>query len=368
MLHYGGYKQYGPAMCFQEGELPRSMQPVAVDLFCGAGGLSFGLKNEGIKIVAGIDIDPDCRHPFESNVRADFHKLDITTTSSAFVSSLFEENDVKILAGCAPCQPFSTYAYKRSEKDERWQLLRKFGSIIKDVKPEIVTVENVPRLLNHDVFGEFMGTLRDVGYSNPFVAVVNCFEYGVPQLRKRLVVLASRLGAIKLVDPVRSDSRLPSVRQFIYGMENIEAGSESASDPLHKASGLSSKNLDRIRHSRPGGTWRDWPEELQADCHTKQSGQTYSSVYGRMLWNEPGPTLTTQFNGFGNGRFGHPEQDRAISLREGALLQTFPKDYSFVPEGSPIMVSRVARMIGNAVPVKLGEAIGLSILNHLKGI
>ena len=343
-----------------------NVQPVAVDLFCGAGGLSFGMKNKGIKIVAGIDIDPDCRHPFEYNVRADFHELDISTTTSAFVNSLFTENNVKILAGCAPCQPFSTYAYKRSPRDQRWQLLGNFGSIVRDVKPEIVTMENVPRLLNHEVFEEFMDTLRGAGYNKPFVAIVNSFEYGVPQLRKRLVVLASRLGPITLVNPARSNSQHPTVRDFIYGMEEIEAGSQSDSDPLHKASGLSSKNLDRIRHSRPGGTWRDWPDELQAYCHTKHTGQTYSSVYGRMPWDQPAPTLTTQFNGFGNGRFGHPAQDRAISLREGALLQTFPREYSFVPEGSPIMISRVAKMIGNAVPVKLGEAIGFSIMNHIE--
>lgn len=134
---------------------------------------------------------------------------------------------------------------------------------------------------------------------------------------------------------------------------------------LHAASKLSDLNLERIRASRPGGTWRDWPEHLVADCHRRETGRTYPGVYGRMEWDEPAPTLTTQFYGFGNGRFGHPEQDRAISLREGAILQGFPKSYSFLPDGAPVHFKTLGRMIGNAVPVTLGEVIGRSIAAHL---
>ena len=123
--------------------------------------------------------------------------------------------------------------------------------------------------------------------------------------------------------------------------------------------------MQRIKASRPGGSWRDWDEDLVADCHKKGSGKTYPSVYGRMSWDELAPTMTTQFYGFGNGRFGHPEQNRALSLREGAILQSFPRSYKFARKGEQIFRKTVGRLIGNAVPVKLGEAIGKSILRHI---
>ena len=340
-------------------------KPVAVDLFCGAGGLSYGMKRSGIDIAAGVDADPACRHPFSANVEAAFHERDIDTVTPDFVSSLFPDHGVRILAGCAPCQPYSPYAHKNSAKDQRWRLLAKFGELVRELEPDIVTMENVPHIQNHDVFGEFLQTLRDSGYAEPFRAVIHCAHYGVPQSRKRLVVLASRFGEIGMIKPSHKETNFRTVRRAIGGLKPIDAGSAHPRDQLHKASGLSPKNLSRIRSSQPGGTWRDWEEDLRADCHTRKSGETFGSVYGRMEWDSLAPTLTTQFNGFGNGRFGHPDQDRAISLREGAILQTFPRYYSFVAPGSPIQMTQIAKLIGNAVPVKLGEAIGKSIVDHL---
>ena len=343
-------------------------RPAAVDLFCGAGGLSYGMKHSGIEIVAGVDADPACQHPFSHNVETDFHARDIGTVTPEFVGSLFPENRVRILAGCAPCQPYSTYTNKRTGKDRDWRLLQKFGELVSELKPDIVTMENVPQLQHYSVFDKFIQTLRNSGYGEPFYEVVHCASYGVPQSRKRLVVLASRLGEIGMIGPTHEREDFLTVRKAIGEgkLGRIEAGSTDGADHLHKASRLSPKNLSRIRNSRPGGTWMDWDEGLRATCHSKESGQTYSSVYGRMGWDRLAPTLTTQFNGFGNGRFGHPEQDRAISLREGAILQTFPRDYSFVPEGTPVSLTQIARMIGNAVPVMLGKAIGKSIMDHLE--
>jgi len=152
----------------------------------------------------------------------------------------------------------------------------------------------------------------------------------------------------------------------IGNIETIKAGSSSKEDRLHKSAALSKINLKRIRESVPGGSWRDWDEELRTACHRKESGSTYSSVYARMKWNKPSPTITTQFFSFGTGRFGHPEQDRALSIREGAILQTFPKKYKFMLTSSPVELKRLGRYIGNAVPVRLGEIIGRTIVKHLK--
>ena len=339
-------------------------RPATVDLFCGAGGLSYGMQEAGMNIVAGIDVDPACRHPFETNVKAPFHERDITEVSADFVASLFPETGLRVLAGCAPCQPFSTYTQGQNTDNGQWSLLDKFGKLTTELQPDVVTMENVPRLTARPVFEKFLSVLRECGYRYTH-RIVRCSAYGVPQTRSRLVLLASRLGNIDLVAPTHSAGTVVTVRDTIGHLESIAAGGTGAADPLHKASGLSGTNLRRIRAAKAGGTWRDWEKSLRAPCHNRPSGRTYTGVYGRMEWDRPGPTITTQFHGFGNGRFGHPAQDRAISLREGALLQTFPADYSFVPKGETVHIAPVARLIGNAVPVKLGEAIGKSILDHL---
>jgi len=157
-----------------------------------------------------------------------------------------------------------------------------------------------------------------------------------------------------------------SIKEAIGGLPSLEAGEKDSQDNLHVCSKLSKINLVRIQHSKPGGTWRDWPEELLPDCYKKKSGQTYSSVYGRMCWDNLSPTITTQFYKYGTGRFGHPDQNRAISLREGALIQSFPNDYLFIEKQNEINFTRIGRHIGNAVPPKLGKYIGECILKHLE--
>jgi len=334
-----------------------------IDLFCGAGGLTHGLTSEGISVVAGIDVDPACRHPFESNNGARFIKEDVSQSKPAKLQTLFGHADIRILAGCAPCQPFSTYTQRYDTgRNPRWALLYDFARLAKGVRPDIVTMENVPTIKKHEVYGDFVAALRKLGYK-VWYDVVDCSSYGLPQRRRRMVLLASRLGPIELIESTHA--RPMTVREAIGQLPAIAAGGSLTRDPLHAASKLSNLNLERIRASRPGGTWREWPKRLIAECHQHDTGRTYPSVYGRMVWDKPAPTLTTQFYGFGNGRFGHPEQDRAISLREGAILQGFPKAYSFVPDDGLIQFNVLGRMIGNAVPVTLGKVIGHSILQHL---
>ena len=337
-------------------------RPCAVDLFCGAGGLSYGLKSAGIDVAAGIDSDPACKHPFESNVKARFVEMDAKDLTPEFVESLFAPGSPRILAGCAPCQPFSCYNPSGRGGNKR-DLLSRFGDLAERVLPDVVAMENVPGLAKYPVFEKFVGALRRAGYGYDY-RTVNCAKYGIPQTRRRLVLLASRRGPIRLQGGKRG--RRATVWDAIRHTEPIRAGESSGTDRLHKASALSAKNLERIRKSRPGGSWRDWDEGLRTPCHRRDAGKTFGSIYGRMEWHKPGPTITTQFYGFGTGRFGHPEQHRAISLREGALLQTFPKNYSFVADYERVSIHPVARLIGNAVPVELGRAIGRSIVRHLE--
>ncbi len=343
----------------------RSKQKIyAVDLFCGAGGLTNGLERAGIDVRLGVDVDPACEYPYATNNTAKFLRKSIEELDWRDVEKVFPKNGIRLLAGCAPCQTFSTYNQKATPDDRRWWLLLHMSRIIQQLSPELITVENVPRLQGQSVFEEFLGSLHDAGY-RLFHKVVNCEEYGVPQHRLRLVVLASQLSSIRLISPTEFGADRATVRESIANLPPLMAGEMNLADPLHQSSTLSITNMKRIGASRPGGTWRDWKETLVADCHKKETGKTYPSVYGRMCWDEPAPTITTQFFGFGNGRFGHPEQDRAISLREGAIIQTFPRDYEFTPPGQPIYKKTVGRLIGNAVPTTLGEVIGLSILEHV---
>jgi DNA (cytosine-5)-methyltransferase 1 len=340
---------------------------VAVDLFCGAGGLTKGLRDAGIDVRLGIDIDPACEYPYRANNRARFHQKSVENVTAKDVEKVFKLGAIRLLAGCAPCQPFSMYNQKADSTDKRWWLLHEFSRLVKELLPDLVTMENVPRIKYQSVFKDFVKDLEDAEYKVD-VQIVNCAEFGIPQHRRRLVLLASRIGKIELLTSDEFDAKSMTVNQAIGELPPLRAGEMCQNDQLHRCSALSSKNLQRIKTSIPGGTWRDWDDKLVADCHKKKTGYTYPSVYGRMSWNEPSPTITTQFYGFGNGRFGHPEQDRAISLREGAILQSFPADYKFVPDGQPIHTRTIGRLVGNAVPVKLGELIGKSIFKHVSDI
>lgn len=339
------------------------MKVSCVDLFCGAGGLTHGFVQEGIPVAAGIDMDPACRFPYEANNNSQFIQRDISTVTESELSTIFGDADIKILAGCAPCQPFSTYAQRYSlEGDGKWGLLYQFARLAEATNPDVITMENVPTVARHAVFHDFVDTLKRLGY-HVWYEVVDSSQYGVPQTRRRMVLLASKHGDIRMIKPTRTKPK--TVRQAISRLRALSAGEAAPRDKLHVTSTLNAKNLQRIRVSKPGGTWRDWPKHLVADCHRAATGRTYPGVYGRMEWDKPAPTMTTQCFGFGNGRFGHPDQDRAISLREAAILQSFPRDYAFIPKDGKINFKVLGRLIGNAVPVALGRAIAQSINLHL---
>ncbi|WP_455448595.1 DNA cytosine methyltransferase [Natrinema thermotolerans] len=347
--------------------------PSVNDLFCGLGGLTYGLEEAGLSVNVGIDWEDECRYPYEENTNSKFVKKDIRELTADELNEYYGEDDTKILVGCAPCQPFSDLNNTNNgnkAEHEKWGMLYAFAELIEQVSPAIVSMENVPGVEGTDPYEEFKTTLERNGYY-VFDKPIYAPKYDIPQNRKRMVLLASRLGPIELKSPINeSEDEYPTVRETIgpgSGLEEIEAGEQSDTDHLHKSRGLSKKNIKRIRSSTPGGTWEDWDKELRADCHRKDSGSSFKSSYSRMEWDKVAPTITTRFFNYGSGRFGHPEQDRALSLREGAMLQTFPKDYSFVPDEEDVVVQSIGRMIGNAVPVKLGEIIGESIIRHLDG-
>lgn len=350
---------------FNVGKNIVTKQPEVVDLFCGVGALSHGLKLAGCKIVAGYDMDARCRYAFETNNGGKFYTRDVGKLLPNEIAAHFSGNAPSILAGCAPCQPFSTYKHRYAE-DPQWELVTKFAELAAAVKPDFVTMENVPSLLRHRsgaVYAKFKFILEDAGYSVK-KTIAKCELFGVPQKRRRLVVLASRKGVPPDLTP--GEVTGITVRQAIEGLPKIAAGAAHVDDPLHTAATLSEMNIRRIRASKPGGTWRDWDESLRADCHRKPSGKTYPGVYARMEWDAPSPTMTTQCFGYGNGRFGHPEQDRAITLREAAILQSFPPTYVFLRPEEKVAFKELGRWIGNAVPVRLAEKIGDLIVEECR--
>ncbi len=340
-----------------------------IDLFCGIGGLTHGLIKEGLDVVAGIDNDSSCKFGYEYNNKAQFIDIDILEVTADRINQLFgsEKGTIRVLAGCAPCQPFSKLNLN-AITEKQLEPLGKFAQLIAETQPDIVSMENVSDLAiknKYPAFESFLKVLTDNNYHYKY-EVVDVSEFGVPQKRRRLVLLASKFGEIQLIKRTHKDKRV-TVRDVIKHLEPIKNGEVSKRDPLHRSRKLAPINLKRIKATpHDGGSSNSWSKDLILDCHKKKSGKTYRhTVYGRMSWDQPAPTMTTQCVGLGNGRYGHPTQNRAISLREAAIFQTFPKDYQFLPSSEPIVINKVAKFIGNAVPVRLGSVIGKSIKEHL---
>jgi DNA (cytosine-5)-methyltransferase 1 len=328
------------------------------------------MKKAGIPIAAGIDVDDTCQFAFTTNVKADFISRDIAEVSGSELRRKYwyDKDHIKVLVGCAPCQPFSSHAnkIKNRRRSNRWRLLSQFMRLIGETGCDIVSMENVPNLSNQKIFEDFVCFLKVNGFHVSF-SNVYCPAYGVPQKRRRLVLLASRFGQIELLPRTHEPLQYVSVKKAIGHLPRVSSGEICKTDPLHRTSKLTDLNLRRMKASKPNGTWLDWDDELRLKCHTRASGKSYKAVYGRMSWEDPAPTITTQFYNFGTGRFGHPCQDRALTVREAAILQTFPPDYQFLrDECKDFQLKVIATHIGNAVPVRLGVVIGKSILRHIR--
>ena len=334
------------------------------DFFSGCGGTSCGFEQAGLDIVLGLDIDKDAALTYRSNFpSAAFIEADICTLGTDVLNPWLKDQVNPVLfCGCAPCQPFSKQNRQRGKADVRRNLLSEFGRFVEDWLPEYVFIENVPGMQR--VKGQkgplpaFKALLKRLGYTFD-IKVLPALWFGVPQTRERLVLLASRSPAISLPVATHGPGKLPftTVKDWIGDLAELEAGGTDPVDPSHRAAELSELNLARIAATPEGGGRENWPDHLILDCHRNHKGHT--DVYGRLAWDKPAAGLTTRCISYSNGRFGHPEQDRAISVREAACLQTFPT--SFVFSGN---LNSKARQVGNAVPPSMARVIGMTIIAH----
>lgn len=351
--------------------MPRKPQTnlKAVDFFCGAGGMSLGLLNAGVRVLAGVDNAADCRRTYETNIKgAKFIKHDICTLSAPALGRKLNirPNDPNLVfAGCSPCQFWSKIRTDKTKSERTAFLLKQFQKFIRHFRPGFVIIENVPglyRRTTESILPGFFAFLNRNGYSWAD-GIINANHYGVPQNRIRYLLVATRLSSEVALPPVANGIAV-TVRDFIgahRGFEPIPAGHRDDDNFQHWASDLSEENLRRIRVTpKSGGDRSAWKDDkaLQIPAYRGRD-DIFRDVYGRMYWDRPAPTITTRFNSLSNGRFGHPEEDRAISIREGAALQTFPNDFVF--HGTNL--NQLAKQIGNAVPPTLAHKIGQHLIS-----
>ena len=328
----------------------------AIDFFCGCGGMTYGLKLSGIDVFAGMDVDKSCKKSYEYNNQSKFIHQDISQTTTKEIKQLFEANinkkEYSLIAGCAPCQPYSSINNYKKDNDQRKTLLDEFARIVKGVKPHFVLMENISRLTEENqYFSSFITSLKSSGYNYQY-KVLNAKDYSVAQNRKRLFLIATRLKKTTLSFDNIKKRPIVTLKDIIYNLEPIEHNKPSKKDSIHRSKTLNDLNLRRILATpKNGGLRSAWTENLTNPCHRGKS--VFLDNYGRLAWDKLSSTITTKFNQYYSGRFGHPDQNRALSLREGALIQSFPKNYKFFGNDT-----EVARQIGNAVPVNLSLAVG----------
>jgi DNA (cytosine-5)-methyltransferase 1 len=347
----------------------------AVDFFCGAGGMTCGMKQAGIEVLVGIDIDPSCKETYENNNKpSKFIEEDILALTPERLIELtgIEQNDDSLIfIGCSPCQYWTKIRTIKDKNEKTKNLLGGFRKFVHYFRPGYIVVENVPglhRKRTDNILGEFLTFLKEESYKVLHDDVINTVCYGVPQSRERYLLIASRIGSAVEIPKLENIEYL-TVRSFLgsgNGFYPIPAGYRDDSDFQHTAAGLSDLNMRRIMLTKPdGGTRYSWKDDPLLQIATyKGRDEYFRNVYGRMFWDKPAPTITTRFHSLSNGRFGHPEEHRAISLREGATLQTFPKNYKFF--GSSI--GSMARQIGNAVPPELARRIGFAIVQSYRNV
>lgn len=337
----------------------------AIDLFCGAGGLTLGLKQAGFKVIAGVELNPIAAETYRLNhTDVDIYEQDIRSINPAEVltNSNLKPGDLDLLAGCPPCQGFSSQRTRNKANahfDPRNDLIFEFLRFVEIILPKTVMLENVPALAKNWRIFKLKEGLEQLGYivDCNSISIHDAADYGVPQRRRRLLFKASRFGII--LDAPKTKKR-KTVKESIFNLK--PAG--SSGDPLHDHGEERSEKVKKIISLVPknGGSRTDLPKKYWLECHKRGIGG-YKDVYGRMKWDDVSPTITGGCHNPSKGRFIHPEFDRAITLREAALLQTFPKNYKFsLTRGK----DSIALMIGNALPPKFIKTHALQYARHIK--
>lgn len=347
----------------------------AVDIFSGAGGLTTGLTAAGFRVVAGVEIERHAVATFKVNhPDTRVFTQDVTTVSGKDLLGEAGGEELHLLAGCPPCQGFTSLTSKYKRTDPRNRLISELARLVEQARPKTLMMENVPGLEQKGkrLFNDFVRRIEAAGYV-PDWDVLQVADYGVPQSRRRLVLLAGLGFEVPLPKPTHSKTGaggLPkwrTVRSVIEGMPSpismsaLKGESKGQDHGWHVVRELSAQNQRRLRHATPGSPWKKIPKRYRPDCHQdKEAG--FSNVYGRMRWDEASPTITAGCTTLSKGRFGHPEEDRTLSAREAALLQTFPREYVF---SSPYM-EYVCAMIGNALPCKFAEVLARSCADAIQ--
>lgn len=338
----------------------------AIDIYCGSGAVTEGLKAEGISVLAAIDNDPIACETFRLNhpevhlVESDIRKLN----PAELRKSAGNGRKLDLLVVCAPCQPFSSQNRKRSADDPRADLVLESLKFVKEFTPELVLFENVPGIAISGPLHNLRQELARLGYLLGDPKTLNAANCGVPQRRERCIMIAARDQ--EAIDTFYGNIRtqpIVTVRQAIGGLKQLCSGERDSDDLLHFARKHQTIVLQRMDHiPQDGGSRLSLPPELELKCH-KGRKNDFPDVYGRMKWDDVAPTLTTGCTDITKGRFAHPRDNRAITLREAALLQSFPPDYRFFGNSG-----QIARQIGNAVPVNMIRTLAPSLIHCLKTI
>ncbi len=332
----------------------------AIDLFAGCGGLSEGLKQAGFETLAAFEIDPVAVATYKLNhLDTTIFEGDIREVKTSKIRQILAGKPLHLLAGCPPCQGFSSIRRlnrNKSQRDERNSLVEEFYRFVHDLRPWTFMMENVPGLQSYFKFNKVVKRIIQMGYRIDY-DIVNVADYGVPQRRKRLILIGSLLGEIAIA-PRQNIRR--TVKDCIGNLESVE----QTSDPIHRIFAKHNARIEEMIRMIPldGGSRTDLPEEYILECH-KRKNVGFKDVYGRLKWNDHSSTITGGCLNPSKGRFLHPEENRCITAREAALLQTFPMTYKF-PED--IRKTDISVLIGNALPPEFSRIQSGNILEHIQ--
>gem|GEM_PF-81169 len=349
-------------------------KPTAIDLYCGAGGLTLGLKRAGFDVVAGLEIDPEIAKTYEANhPTVKLIKKDIREVKGEEILELTGLDGIDLIAGCPPCQGFCSLTNKYKRKDPRNDLMLEMARLIEEIKPKMVMMENVPGTMKRGkpILDKFVKRLKSIGYEIN-MEVLQMADYGVPQFRRRFVLLAGR--GFKIDFPKKTHSKKGDAKKKLKPWLTLGDAIKNTGKPVtlsqakesgspqkynwHVIRDLKEISIKRLKALEAGNGRASLPKDLRPKCHAK-SDRGFVNVYGKLRWDQTPPTITSGCATPAMGRFGHPDEIRTISVREAAMIQTFPKSYIFRTD----FISTATELVGNALPPKFAEKAAKACLN-----